>query len=57
MGTQRSSRARDVFDRHRAALEKSQIRVPRPEAYRGPEYLVGFADTLDRIVQELSEHG
>lgn len=52
----RSSKARDVFEHHRAALEANQIRVPRPETYRGPDYLVGFADTLRRVVQWLSEH-
>ncbi|WP_022836931.1 helix-turn-helix domain-containing protein [Salisaeta longa] len=52
----RSSSARDVFGRHRAALENNQIRVPSPKSYRGPAYLEGFADTLRRVVQWLSAH-
>lgn len=49
-----SSRARDLYERYAAALEKSRIQVPQPNSYRGAAYLEGFQEAV-RIVADWTE--
>lgn len=51
-----SSRARDLFERHKSAFERNRMQVPRPESYRGAAYLEGFQETIDILADWMREH-
>lgn len=50
-----SSRARDLFEKHRLAFERNRIQLPRPQDYVGDAYLSAFEETLVRIAQWMRE--
>ena len=51
-----SSRARDVFERHKPAFERNRIDVPRPKEYRGADYLEGFEETVSTLFEWISDY-
>lgn len=51
-----SSRARDLFERHKPAFERNRIDVPRPEEYRGADYLEGFEETIHVLAHWMADH-
>jgi hypothetical protein len=51
-----SSRARDLFERHQAALRRNRIGIPHPEDYPGEEYLQAFERTLRVLAQWMEEN-
>lgn len=51
-----SSKARDIFEANARAVKANRIRVPRPENYRGTDYLLAFEDTLATLVEWARQH-
>jgi len=51
-----STRARDLFEEFRWALEANRIRVPLPTRYQGGMYLDGFLDGLKQTTRWIPEH-
>ncbi len=51
-----SSRARDLCERHRHALDAVRLRCPDGERYRGRAYLGAFAATVQEVAAWVPEH-
>lgn len=51
-----SSRARDIFERHKPAFERNRIEALRPEEYRGADYLEGFEETVRVLTRWMAGH-
>jgi hypothetical protein len=51
-----SSRARDLVEAHASALALSRLSVPRMDAYRGADFLGGFADAVTALAQWTLRH-
>jgi hypothetical protein len=51
-----SSRARDLCERHRHALDTIRIRCPDGERHRGSAYLGAFAATVQEVAAWVPEH-
>lgn len=51
-----STRARDLFEEFEGAFRANRIQVPSPAGRQGTEYLEGFQNAIERIVQWIPEH-
>ncbi|MCS4177343.1 hypothetical protein GGP96_002068 [Salinibacter ruber] len=51
-----STRARDLFEEFEGAFRANRIQVPLPAGHQGTEYLEGFQNAIERIVQWIPEH-
>lgn len=51
-----ASRARDLGERHRHALDAIRLRLPEADRHRGPAYLSAFVDTVEELAEWVKIH-